>query len=48
MNMNLSFKEYKVPQYIEQQWYQSPKRCFDLSMAPNEMFMKLGTNKEDQ
>lgn len=34
-NLKIHFKEYKNPKYIEQQWYQSPKRCFDLSMAPN-------------
>lgn len=34
-SMNISFKEYKNPKEIEHKWYQSAKRCFDLSMAPN-------------
>lgn len=34
-NLKIHFKEYKNPKYIDQQWHQSSKRCFDLSMAPN-------------
>lgn len=35
IDLNISFKEYGNPEYIEQKWHQSTKRCFDLSMAPN-------------
>ncbi|MCI8347720.1 MAG: hypothetical protein HFJ12_07250 [Bacilli bacterium] len=34
-NINISFKEYKDPKEISKKWNLSPKRCFDLSMAPN-------------
>ncbi len=34
-NINISMKEYKDPKEILKKWHVSPKRCFDLSMAPN-------------